>query len=104
MQNVRPNVVAEFDDSALMKTAAADGLGVVPVAVSVAREANARFGLVPICEPLQCGFPSYIITVERSLKHAAVRLIAQEASSYLTKRIGGATPTASTPKPSPFES
>ena len=97
LQNVRPNVVAEFDDSALMKTAAADGFGVVPVAVPVAKEASARFGLVPICEPLQCGFPSYIITVERSLKHPAVRLIAQEASSYLQKKLGTA---ANAPKSS----
>ena len=99
MQNVRPNVVAEFDDTALMKTAAADGLGVTPVAIPVADEARERFGLVPVCEPLDCGFPSYIITVERSLKHAAVRLIAREATSYLMKRRDGLV----SQEPSPFE-
>jgi LysR family transcriptional activator of nhaA len=96
VQGVRPNVVAEFDDSALMKTAAADGLGVVPIAMPVADEARARFGLHAISEALQCGFPSYIITVERSLKHPAVRLIAKEARNFF-KPAG--TPTAKVPAP-----
>ncbi len=87
INNVKPNVVAEFDDSALMKTAAADGLGVVPIALPVAAEAEARFALHPISEALQCGFPSYLITVERSLKHPAVRTIAKDARSYL-KTVG----------------
>jgi LysR family transcriptional activator of nhaA len=87
MNNVRPNVVAEFDDSALMKTAAADGLGVVPVALPVAAEAEARFQLHAISEAVHCGFPSYLITVERSLKHPAVRTIAKEARLYF-KSVG----------------
>lgn len=82
LQGVKPVVVAEFDDSALMKTAAADGLGVVAVALPVVAEAEARFNLCAISEALNCGFPSYLITVERSLKHPAVRTIAKEARSY----------------------
>jgi len=87
LNNVRPNVVAEFDDSALMKTAAADGLGVVAIAVPVAAEAEARFNLHRISEAVHCGFPSYLITVERSLKHPAVRTIAKEARAYF-KTVG----------------
>jgi LysR family transcriptional activator of nhaA len=82
MQGVKPRVVAEFDDSALMKTAAADGLGVVAVAAPVVAEAKARFDLHSISEALNCGFPSYLITVERSLKHPSVRTIAKEARRY----------------------
>jgi LysR family transcriptional activator of nhaA len=82
MQGVKPRVVAEFDDSALMKTAAADGLGVVAVAAPVVAEAKARFGLHAISEALNCGFPSYLITVERSLKHPSVRTMAKEARRY----------------------
>ncbi len=82
VQGLRPRVVAEFDDSALMKTAAADGLGVVPAALPVVAEAKARFGLHQLGGPVQCGFPAYLITVERSLKHPAVRTIAKEARSF----------------------
>ncbi len=85
MRGLRPNVVAEFDDSALLKTAAADGLGVAPVALPVAAEAEARFGLRPLGEVTQCAFPCYLITVERSLKHPAVRTIAKEARVFFTK-------------------
>ncbi len=82
VQGFRPNVVAEFDDSALMKTAAADGLGVAPVALPVAAEAEARFGLRLLGEARGCAFPAYLITVERSLKHPAVRTIAKEARAF----------------------
>lgn len=82
LQGVKPYVVAEFDDSALMKTAAADGLGVVAIGLPVVAEAEARFNLHAISEAQNCGFLSYLITVERSLKHPAVRTIAKEARSY----------------------
>lgn len=92
LQGVSPTVVAEFDDSALMKTAAADGLGVVAVAAPVLNEAQSRFQLFPISEALNCGFPSYLITVERSLKHPAVRTMAKEARSYLKTDTSGEHP------------
>lgn len=82
LQGFRPNVVAEFDDSALMKTAAADGLGIVPVTLPVVVEAEERFGLHRIGEAIHCGFTSYLITAERSLKHPAVRTIAKEALAF----------------------
>ena len=88
-QSVRPNVVAEFDDSALMKTAAADGLGIVPVALPVAAEAAKRYSLDCMSEAVQCGFPCYIITVERSLKHPAVRTMAKAARQYFKTNSGG---------------
>jgi LysR family transcriptional activator of nhaA len=83
VQGIRPNVIAEFDDSAMMKTAAADGLGVVPVTMPMVHEAEVRFGLHPVGEAKGCRFPSYIITVERSLKHPAVRTLAKEARELL---------------------
>lgn len=82
VQGIRPNVVAEFDDSALLKTAAADGLGVAPVALPVAAEASLRFGLKLLGEARGCAFPAYLITVERSLKHPAVRTMAKEARAF----------------------
>jgi hypothetical protein len=59
------------------------GLGVVPVTMPMVHEAEVRFGLHPVGEAKGCRFPSYIITVERSLKHPAVRTLAKEARDLL---------------------
>jgi LysR family transcriptional regulator, transcriptional activator of nhaA len=87
VQGVRPQVLVEFDDSAMMKTAAADGLGVVPVTMPMVHEAEVRFGLMPVGEAVGCRFGCYIITVERSLKHPAVKTLAKEARMLL-KNLG----------------
>ncbi|MCB1279325.1 LysR family transcriptional regulator [Prosthecobacter sp.] len=73
---IRPQIVAEFDDAALMKTAASDGLGVVPIAAAVLDEAVNRYGLKPIGRPVHCGFSCYLITLERAMRHPAVAVIA----------------------------
>lgn len=82
-RRIRPRVVAEFDDAALMKTAAADGLGVAPIALAVLDEAVERYGLMPIGRPVQCGFSCYLITLERSMRHPAVAVIAGESKSVI---------------------
>lgn len=87
VHGIRPQILVEFDDSAMMKTAAADGLGVVPIAMPMVHEAEVRFGLHPVGEAKGCRFASYIITVERSLKHPAVRTLAKEAK-VLFKGLG----------------
>jgi LysR family transcriptional activator of nhaA len=73
---IRPRIVAEFDDAALMKTAAADGLGLAPIAAAGLDEAVDRYGLVPIGRPVRCGFSCYLITLERAMRHPAVAVIA----------------------------
>ncbi len=77
--NIRPRIIAEFDDAALMKTAAADGLGVVPVASAVLGEAVERYGLKPIGRPVHCGFSCFLITLERAMRHPALAVIAGES-------------------------
>jgi LysR family transcriptional activator of nhaA len=81
---LRPSVVAEFEDSALMKTAAADGLGVAPIALAVLDEATVRYGLKPVGRPVKCGFASYLITLERSTRHPALEVITKEAKDIFT--------------------
>jgi LysR family transcriptional activator of nhaA len=77
--HIRPLIVAEFDDAALMKTAAADGLGLAPIAAAVLDEAVDRYGLKPVGRPVRCGFSCYLITLERAMRHPAVAVIAGEA-------------------------
>ena len=77
---IHPRIVAEFDDAALMKTAAAEGLGVVPVAAAVLNEAKERYGLRPIGRPARCGFSCYLITLERAMRHPALAVMAKESA------------------------
>ncbi len=80
---IRPRVVAEFDDAALMKTAAADGLGIVPIAAVVLDEAVERYGLKAIGRPVQCGFSCYLITLERAMRHPALAVITAESKQVI---------------------
>jgi len=81
--SIRPRIVAEFDDAALMKTAAADGLGIVPIASAVLTEAVDRYGLKAIGRPVHCGFSCYLITLERAMRHPAVAVIAAESKDVM---------------------
>ena len=80
---IRPRVVAEFDDAALMKTAAADGLGFAPVAQPILAHVKERYGLASIGSPEGCGFACYLITLERSLRHPAVIKMASQAKDIM---------------------
>lgn len=82
-QHLRPRLVAEFDDAALMKTAAADGLGFAPVAQPVLDDARNRYDLHPIGKPSGCGFACYMITLERTVRHPAVLKISQHARDIM---------------------
>ncbi len=81
LHRIRPRVVAEFDDAALMKTAAADGLGVAPIAQIVLEEAADRYGLQAIGKPIRVGLACHLITLERAMKHPALEVIAREAKN-----------------------
>jgi LysR family transcriptional activator of nhaA len=85
---IRPHIVAEFDDAALMKTAASDGMGLAPIAASVLDEAVDRYGLKPVGRPVRCGFSCYLITLERAMRHPALAVIAGESKDvFKTKSL-----------------
>lgn len=81
---IRPRIVAEFDDAALMKTAAADGMGLAPIAAAVLDEAVDRYGLLPVGRPVRCGFSCHLITLERAMRHPALAVIAAESKSVFS--------------------
>lgn len=83
---IRPRVVAEFDDAALMKIAASDGLGLAPIAAAVLDEAVERYGLQPVGRPLRCGFSCYLITLERAMRHPALAVIAGESREVFSPK------------------
>jgi LysR family transcriptional activator of nhaA len=76
---LRPNVVAEFEDSAMMKVMAADGKGFTVLPSMVAREAVERYRFRIIGQTEKCRVQFYAITGERKLHHPAVVKITEQA-------------------------
>jgi LysR family transcriptional activator of nhaA len=81
--NLRPRLVAEFDDVALMKVVAADGRGFMAMPSIVDREALDRYKLKIIGKTVQCTDEFYAITGERRLTHPAVVLITKHAQKMI---------------------
>jgi LysR family transcriptional activator of nhaA len=72
-QGIRPNVVGEFEDSALLKTFGASGVGVFPAAELVSDEMTARYRVKPVgaCTGVEEHF--YAITSDKKIEHPLVR-------------------------------
>lgn len=76
---IRPKIVADFEDAALMKVVAADGGGFIALPSVVAAEAAARYDLLPIGSTDRCRENFYAITAERRITHPAVTAITARA-------------------------
>lgn len=80
---LRPRVVAEFEDGALMKIAATDGAGFIAVPALTLDECVSRFGLEELGVATGCQDQFYLITGERRLTHPAVVLLREHARSLV---------------------
>lgn len=78
-RGIRPRLLAEFEDLALMKVMAAEGRGFIALPTSVAQEANARYGFRVVGEAKDCRTGFYAITAERRLAHPVVDLVIRQA-------------------------
>lgn len=72
---IRPNIVGEFEDSALLKTFGASGMGVFPAAELVHEELTSRYGVerVGACEGVAEHF--FAIAAHRKVLHPLVRML-----------------------------
>lgn len=86
LHRICPRVVAEFDDAALMKTAAADGMGIAPIAAAVLAEAVDRYRLLPVGRAARCSFACYLITLQHAMRHPAVAVIAVAGRDLFSKK------------------
>jgi len=82
-QGVRPNVVGEFEDSALMKTFGQAGAGLFPVPSVVAVEVGRQYRVKPVGTATGVTERFYAISVERKVKHPAVVAICAAARTEL---------------------
>lgn len=71
--SIKPRIVGEFEDSALLKTFGASGMGVFPAAQWVHEELTAQYGVTRVgeCEGVQQQF--YAIGYEKQVQHPLVQ-------------------------------
>jgi LysR family transcriptional activator of nhaA len=81
--NVKPNVVAEFEDLALMKVMAAGGRGFIAVPTVALKEAVSRYLFRSIGQATACRVQFHAITAERRIAHPAVQLVVRQAAASL---------------------
>ncbi|MEO5717430.1 MAG: LysR family transcriptional regulator [Chthoniobacterales bacterium] len=81
-RGLRPLVLGEFEDTALMSVIASEGLGFIPMAEVVAKELR-QFHLEPIGTTASVTAQFYAITAERRLRHPAVALLTENAKNRL---------------------
>jgi LysR family transcriptional regulator, transcriptional activator of nhaA len=78
-KGIEPDVVGEFEDSALLKAFGADGVGVFVASSVVEREVMAQYDVQCIGRTEDVLERFYAISVERRLKHPAVLAISDAA-------------------------
>ena len=78
---IRPRLVGEFEDTALMEVCSTGGRGFTAVHTVVDRAALKHFGLRVIARVDECGTDFYAITAERRVKHPAAVAITEHAYS-----------------------
>jgi LysR family transcriptional regulator, transcriptional activator of nhaA len=76
---IKPRVVAEFEDSALLKVFGADGVGLFPAPAAVAAEVIAQYRVQQLGPMDGVKERFYAVTAERRLKHPAAVAISQAA-------------------------
>jgi LysR family transcriptional activator of nhaA len=83
---VRPKVVGEFEDSAMLKIMGKAGVGVFPVANAICQEVEEMYGVERIATIPNVSEKYYALSVERKVKHPAVLAISEVARKKLSNR------------------
>ncbi|MCU0255286.1 MAG: transcriptional activator NhaR [Vicinamibacterales bacterium] len=80
---IRPRIVAELEDSALLKSFGEGGLGLFPMASVIDKDVCRQFGVQVVGQLEQVRERFYAISVEKKLKHPAVVAISEHARAQL---------------------
>jgi len=81
--HIKPRIVGEFDDSALMKAFGQAGSGVFIAPTPIAAEVEKQYGVVVIGQTDEVREQFYAISVERKISHPAVAAITETAREWL---------------------
>ena len=82
-QDIRPDVIGEFEDSALLKVFGARGIGVFPASLVVAQEVEQQYQDKLSGKASNVRERLYAVTVERRIKHPAVAAICDAARAVV---------------------
>lgn len=74
-KGIRPRIVAEFDDTALLKTFARHGAGLFPAAAALADDIQSQYGVGVVGTLPEVREQFYAISNERRITHPAVEAI-----------------------------
>jgi LysR family transcriptional activator of nhaA len=85
-EGIRPRVVGEIDDVPTMKGFASRGHGLVPIRLSLAREARQRYGLVPVGNVPGLADRLYALTLGRRVRHPAVQRLIETCREKMERR------------------
>ena len=88
-QRIRPRIVGEFDDGALLKAFGRAGAGMFATPSAIAEQVRRQYGVVAIGRTEAVTEAFYAISVERRLTHPAVVAISVAARKELFRRRGG---------------
>jgi LysR family transcriptional activator of nhaA len=88
--DIRPHIVGEFEDSALMKVIAQDGLGVFPSPGAIDREIERQFRVKVLGRAPQLREQFYAISSERRIKDPLVQAISDVSREDIFRRSRGA--------------
>ncbi len=80
---MRPQVVGEFEDSALLKAFGADGVGVFPAPTVVEKEILSQYRVELLGRAPELKERFYALSVERRLKNPAVLAITGAARAEM---------------------
>ena len=83
---IKPRVVAEFEDGALLNVFGRDGIGIFPAPSVIEKEISRQYGVVPLGLAEGVRERYYAISVERRLKHPAIVAITETARTDLFRR------------------
>src|SRR5690606_38176964 len=81
--DLRPEIVGQFDDSALLKVFGQSGIGVFAGPSAIEKEIKQEYGVQVVGQAEGISERFYAITVERRLKHPGVVAISESAKSTL---------------------
>lgn len=80
-QGIFPNIMAEIEDSALVKTFAAAGVGLFFAPMAIAEDIEKQYGTVLVGEIEGVSERFYAITAQRKLQHPVVKRILEHAEN-----------------------
>ncbi len=82
-QGLSPQVVAEFEDSALMKAFGEDGIGIFCTPSIIKKSVKKQYGVVVVGETSTPEEHFYAISMERRVRNAAVEAVCRSAREHL---------------------